>query len=56
MLLILKSVYWNTDKLHLFLFLLDTCLEIPESNEGLTAAETTQSLTSEDYPLTKYDR
>ena len=49
--LILKSVYWNTGKLNLFPFFLDTYLEKPGSNETLTAAEMTQSLTLEDHPL-----
>ena len=45
-------MYWNTGKLNLFLFFwLDTCLKKREGNETLTAAETTQSLASEDYPL-----
>ena len=44
-------MYCNTGKLILFLFLLDTCLEKPGSNETLTAAKATQFLTSEGYPL-----
>ena len=36
----------------LFLFLLSTYLERSGSNKTLTAAETTQSQTSEEYPLT----
>ena len=39
--------------LNFFFFLLDTSLEKPGSNLTLTAAETTQSLTSEDHPLTR---
>ena len=50
-LLILKNMYWNTGKLNLFLFLLDTCCEQLGNNETLTAAETTQSLISESYAI-----
>ena len=45
-------MYWSTGKLNLFLFILDTCLKKPGSNETLTSDETMQSLTSEDYLLT----
>ena len=43
-------MHCDTGKSNLFIFLLDTRLEKPGSNETLTAAETTPTLISEDYP------